>query len=560
MLTRVNGRILTLVNGRILTLVNGRMLTRVNGRILTLVNGRILTLANGRSPNMPDPVRTPRRTLLLVFLASLALYTLTAGGSLTSTDAVVTYALAKSLVERHSIAVDEADVGNSAARGADGRYYSHFGLGQSLYDVPFYAAGRLARSLLPRPVGRPDTIPKAAVALGSAVAAAITVVLVWGLSFELTRAPRAALLAAAAAAIATPLWPYSKFGFSTALTTALLLGTSWLAWRAATTGRLVAAAGGGLVFAFGWLTRHEMALLLVPLTIVFALEGRERGRSRWTAAAVFVAVSCSGGLAWAAYNAIRFGSPLKVGYTPTFGLHGYLAYLASPAGSVVLYCPIAVAALAGVYVLGRRRPSLVALVAGPLATGFLFYGALVDWPGGRSYGPRYLVPGLVMLTPGLAALVAERRMRVGVAAALVAVCAVLQAPGVLVDYSKVSVDWAHTVTPEALAARNWRIDASPLVLGARASTRAIPDNAAWLSGRRPLPPAPASPSATDRTFAQQLSFSLDFWWAYLVYLRVLPRTVALSVASVLLVLAAVSAALAWRSTSSRVGHPTRDDA
>jgi hypothetical protein len=51
----------------------------------------------------------------------------------------------------------------------------------------------------------------------------------------------------------------------------------------------------------------------------------------------------------------------------------------------------------------------------------------------------------------------------------------------------------------------------------------IPDNLAFVSGRR-IPPsiAPAS-SSEDRGFSQQFAFSLDFWWLYLFYLGALSR-------------------------------------
>jgi hypothetical protein len=496
--------------------------------------------------------RGPRRglTAALVFGASLSLYCLTAGGSLTSTDAVVTFALAKSLVERRSFALDERDVGNSAARGVDGRYYSHFGLGKSLYDIPFYVAGRAIGRAVPARGGKADMIPKAAVALGSAVAAACAVMLVWLLAVELTGAPRAALAAAAAAAIGSPLWPYSKFGLSTALTTAILCGAAYAVWKAATTQRLSLAAAAGAVFAFGWLTRHEMALLLPPFLLVFAMEARERPASTTLGAiAVFAGVSCSGGLLWMLYNAVRFGRPFAVGYSPTFGVAGYAAYVASPAGSVLLYCPIAVAAAIGVWTLGRGSASRALLLGSPLAIGYLFYGSLVDWPGGRSYGPRYLVPALVLLTPGVAALVATRRLRLATAAALVAACAVLQLPGVLVDYSKVSIDWAGRASHADLESRNWRIDESPLVLGTAASVRAVENNAAWLTGLRALPPAPAAQGPGDRAFAQQLSYSLDAWWAYLVYLRAISRTTALGAAGLLLAVAVAAAVSAWNVAS-----------
>ena len=230
---------------------------------------------------MATSTRDTATTFGLVFLASMSLYTLTAGGSLTSTDAVVTYELARSLVERGSIALEGDVIGSETNRGLDGRYYSQFGLGQSLYDVPFYLAGRAAVRLAGRPIGKPDTIPKAAVAFGSAVAAAVAVALVWLLALQITHHPRAGLVAAAGAAIASPLWPYSKFGFSTALTTATLAGAACLVWSATRSGRHSTAAWAGALLAFGWLTRHEMAVMLLPFAAVPIVESpTARGEQR----------------------------------------------------------------------------------------------------------------------------------------------------------------------------------------------------------------------------------------------------------------------------------------
>ena len=64
------------------------------------------------------------RTPILVFAGALALFMLTAGGSLTSSDSATTFALTASLVERRSVAL--ADTGGSvdATPGVDGRAYS----------------------------------------------------------------------------------------------------------------------------------------------------------------------------------------------------------------------------------------------------------------------------------------------------------------------------------------------------------------------------------------------------------------------------------------------------
>ena len=105
-----------------------------------------------------------RHAGLFVFCGALALYLLTAGGSLTSTDAVVTFDLTSSIVERHSIALSGNVLGLDANRGVDGRFYSQYGIGQSLYNIPFYVAGKVATRIAPRRIGKPDTLLKASVA------------------------------------------------------------------------------------------------------------------------------------------------------------------------------------------------------------------------------------------------------------------------------------------------------------------------------------------------------------------------------------------------------------
>ena len=56
---------------------------------------------------------------------------------------VLTYQVTKQMVEARSVAVPfgETDGLGEAHRGRDGRYYAPFGLGQSIYNIPFYLAG-----------------------------------------------------------------------------------------------------------------------------------------------------------------------------------------------------------------------------------------------------------------------------------------------------------------------------------------------------------------------------------------------------------------------------------
>ncbi len=498
-----------------------------------------------------DSKRITRRVGLLLFLGSLSLYLLTAGGSLSSTDATVMFDLTRSLVEHRSIALSDNLLGLDANRGVDGRFYSQYGLGQSLYNIPFYVAGVTARDLAGLSIGKPDTIPKAAVALGNTAASAACVSLFWLFAFALSRAARPALAAALAAALASPLWPYSKFGFSVPLTAALLVGAAFLLWSAAKSGRAAPALGAGATLGFAWLTRHEIVVVLVPFVLYLWRDSRSRGadvRLARRQVVAFVAAAGTGGLAWALYNVVRFGSFTYVGYEPWFTGEGYLAFLASPVGAVLVFCPVAAvwiaAALRGPLTTGEK-----VLLLAPAVAFYLLYGSLHDWMGGRSYGPRYMLPALLVLAPALAPFLRDARPRARRVTIVVAMLsAVIQLPGVIVDYSKVSMDHARSVPPESSGDSTWRWSESPLVLNTRASVTAVPANAAFLTGTAVPPVLPAPSGADDRVFAQRFSFSVDFWWAYLVYWGVLPRAAALAIAVALTGAAVLLLGWAWRLT------------
>ena len=64
-------------------------------------------------------------------------------------------------------------------------------------------------------------------------------------------------------------------------------------------------------------------------------------------------------------------------------------------------------------------------------------------------------------------------------------------------------------------------------------------------------------SDVDRGFSQQFAFSLDFWWLYLFYLRVLPRT---AVFVLTLTFVAWTLFCAWRLSEAIVAcHARRED-
>ena len=476
---------------------------------------------------IPDPstCRVARQLLLL----SLAVYVTTTGGSM-ATD-IMTYEVTKSMVEDGSVAMSYNLYEMDAHRGVDGRYYAPYGLGHAIYGVPFYLAGRTAERLTGIDVGKDEALGKAALAGGSTIPSALVVWLTFWFAWRLTGSTPASVGTALIVAFATLLWPYSKFGFNAPLATLCVVGGLYGVWLGARARRPLLLAAGGVGLGCALLVRHELALVTIPVGVWLLLEQKFRWRDAVrdgliVAAPVVVALAVT-----AYYNVVRFGNPFDTGYLrdETAGLGSFWAgaagLLVSPGGSLFVYTPVALLGVAALVTLFRRDRNTAILLAGVSVVLLLFYATLQHWDADRSYGPRYLLPIIPLLLVPLALWLAgslspgRRRLL----AVVVAFSAVVQLPGVLVDFSKVGS------TPETggrpLEARRWDPGSTALAVNTRATVEAVPDNIAYLFGA----PRPVIEPADGRArgFSQQLAHSLDFWWVYLFHLGAVSAPVAL---------------------------------
>ena len=487
----------------------------------------------------------PIRLAAAIFATVLCVYVATTGGSY-ATD-LASYQVTKNLVQHGSVAMSYNILDTEAERGVDGRYYAPVGIGHPIFGVPFYLTARLVQSAWPVQFGKPESIDKAAVVVGSTLAAALCAPAVFLFAWRLTGHVPGALFAAFSLAFGTVLWPYSKFGFNAPLATACLVWSAYWTWRGVREGhRHVVVLGGGML-GCALLTRHEMAIAAVPLAawITFVSRGRTRdmaGRLAAFGMPVGIAVAI-----WMSYNFARFGHPLDTGLlrdpnvrfdTPL--LVGMLGLLASPGRSLFLYAPVTLAGVGGLFVLARRDRESAWLFGGMVIVFLLLIAKMHQWDGGESYGPRYLVPVLPFLTIPLAAYFPIRShgsSRV-LLTAVVALSVTVQVPGVLVDYSKIQNDYARRTDGYSIAMSRYSWPATPLVLNTKAALTAVPLNLRYVLGAEPVPTVALAGDPTRRDFSQQFVFSLDFWWLYLFYLGAVPG--ALAVLLGLLPLAAAS--------------------
>ena len=285
----------------------------------------------------------------------------------------------------------------------------------------------------------------------------------------------------------------------------------------------------------------------MPVGIFILMEAR--GNLRQTVRQVIpVAVPVAAAIALTLYyNYVRFANPLDTGYlrdgTTTWGplSTGLIGTFLSPGRSLFLFIPVTLLSFPALVGLWRRDRSTAVLLAGIFAIIVLFYASQLYWDADRSYGPRYMVPLLPILCLPLVrwfdlpARSGLRRLLI----ALVVISALIQAPGVLVDFSKVGYGPAHADLD--YGKRLWTWQGSGLTLNARAAAALVPVNVRYLTGQEPRPVVTAG-DARERSFSEQFSFSLDFWWLYLYYARVV--SAGMAVGAFVLMLAA-AAALAW---------------
>jgi hypothetical protein len=479
-------------------------------------------------------VKPFRRTACNIFGIVFCVYIMTTGGSF-ATD-LASYEVTKNLVQQGSVAMSYNVLATAAERGVDGRYYAPVGLGHPVFGVPFYFASRVIQRGLDVRVGKPETLDKAAVVLGSAVAAALCAPVAFLFAWRLSGSVVGSLVAAFGLAFGTILWPYSKFGFNAPLAAFFLLAATYCTWLGVRSARTSVLALGGTWLGCALLTRHEMALMAIPLGVWIVVESmtdRPKLLRRCMTFGVPVAVAVG---VWMWYNFVRFGHPFDTGLlrdpnvqfdTPLLvGLYGLLA---SPGRSLFLYVPIAGAGLLALKVLAGRDWSTAMLFGGQVVMLLFVVAKLHQWDGGESYGPRYLIPVLPFLTIPIAAcfpLDYRPRWR-RFLPIIIAISILVQLPGILVDYSKMQQAFARRTDEYSIQMSRYTWPAAPLTLNTRAALQGVPRNIAYLLGISSPPDVSTTGQETQRDFSQQFSFSLDFWWLYLFYLGALPAGVAL---------------------------------
>lgn len=391
-------------------------------------------------------------------VVSLLFFLVLTHGHFYGSDEVGVFETTRSLYEQGTLAIPPIPF---SFRGADGRSFSQYAVGQSVLALPFYALGHLAAAILPSravailsgmqmvngAIRYGGTVEIFAASLYSSFASALLLVLFFVFERDLGTSRRNAVLSAVLVGSSTYVAMMSTYFLRHATEAAMILGAFLFLHRFKLNGELrnlwfgASFASAILLIRFpagvaglaigsyaiwclyvrgGGLSSQARSLcaLLLPLLVSVAISGAvnfAKWGSPWN-----LQLATSGGL---------FSTPLRV------SLHGFLL---SPGNSIFVFSPLLCLAPWSLSLLWRRHRAEAAAFLFLMVSFLLCFGMWHQWTGlWSSPGPRYLfAPGVLCLLSLGPWMDARRELKARVPLIGLAIA------GACIQLSFVATDWA----------------------------------------------------------------------------------------------------------------------
>ncbi|HEY6951262.1 MAG TPA: phospholipid carrier-dependent glycosyltransferase, partial [Bacteroidota bacterium] len=393
------------------------------------------------------------RQLLLLFALTAIVTTLLSYGGIRSPDSEVVFLTADALATEGTFGLTK-DIpglkGFGLPEGRDGKYYSIFGPGQSVFAVPLvklahrinetgwyrsfpdlipvshYVGNGLVKYVDGLPVGDPGPHAlRTIVSSFNVVVCSLCACFFFLLVRMMTNSDLASWLVSILLAFGSLLLPYSGTFFSEPLATLfVVLSLYCLVWNDVHPGvpdrqKYLSLVSSGIFLGLA-MTVHISAALYGPFFLAYALypflrTERTVQRFLWVAAlfsagiVVFLAT-----LGY--YDYVRFGNIFETGRTASAQLQ-YAAYVAPWRGlygllfgsgkGILWFCPAVIAAAVVWRPFHRQYRFLSYTIITAVLFRVFFLACRSDWHGGFCLGPRYLLMTIPLLTLPLGIVVAQ---------------------------------------------------------------------------------------------------------------------------------------------------------
>lgn len=382
-------------------------------------------LVSQHSPMVADPpVRTSVsgiRIAILLFLFVNCVYLLTSTGRVRTIDEIDPVMKSESILLHHTTAIPQA-VDSGIYFGKFDRHgipRSAWPDGHALLVLPWAAAGHYVFAKLP---GIPhkilDLAVSAAVCWSNATYGALVVAAAFLIFLKLGLTPKSALACSLLLAFSSILFVYSAWLYSEPATSAIFVAAAYLLFGTSASIRISDAVLGAILLGFSMHIRPSntvtVFVFILAAIVLDYYNGNAKFRYRTTA--VLIAIIAVSGMIYLVRNYMLFGNPTDFG-VPAIGdngkdldswhnpiWRGVFGFLFSPGKSALLFSAPAILGILGLSRLWKQNRALAVLCGVAPLVNLFFFACRTQWEGTYCYGPRFLVPSLVLLTIPVAAL------------------------------------------------------------------------------------------------------------------------------------------------------------
>jgi hypothetical protein len=422
-----------------------------------------------------------------IFIITFLAYVLCAPTFFQSSNEVTRFELARALMEKQTVILT-TDYNYALKMGLwpdvsfyDYAFYSALAPGASFLVIPFILVGDLLQALFPsvaffNPVTFAIMLPS--------LSTSLTAILIYKTCVMLGAKDRSSALTSLVYAFGTIAWAFSESFFPHAISAFLVTSGIYLVLKYThhDSASIELLAISGFILGCAVLVEYPLVLVLPPLLCYLYV----RKRDFVTLGYFLVPYVVSLASVWL-YNAICFDSPFVfpeqygvllaqkgVPWTEVFsnpiqvGLYGLLF---DQFRGLFYYSPVLLFALPGFYLLYKDHWETAVLFASTFLIFLFFYSKWWCWFGGSSFGPRFLLPALPLLTIPLHKVIDQYFHEKAFWSAFLIACAisvVVSALGALtcpassedvaspvLDYNLMKIEWGEVISWVYLSNTKW---------------------------------------------------------------------------------------------------------
>lgn len=340
-----------------------------------------------------------------IFLFFLCIFLLTAQGYIQTTDGTIMYSLTKSIVNDHSIVLDQG-CNNELTRKEIIFCHSKYGMLISLLAIPFFLLGKLLSFV----TGMKEIFAtKFAVSMLNPFITSLCCLAIYKFARKIDFTEKVSFSLSLIYGLTTIAWAHSEVLLTEPLSTLFIFLTIYCLYSNGKTFYRPNFTIAGFFFACSILTKLANLINIVPVFIYILLTYKTGSSDTKTPLArktinflapVFFAIFIIG-----IYNYLKYGSAIVSGYegesfsTPLLvGLYGNLF---SSGKSIFLFNPILIFSIPGFFYFYKSQKNLALTVLILFIINIILFSKWRSWMGGWSWGPRYLmltIPFLIIST------------------------------------------------------------------------------------------------------------------------------------------------------------------